>query len=49
MVGSNIPGKAQVYQPYAGSLVALRERLEAIADNGYPGFVFDRVPLAPTA
>ncbi|MGE0727588.1 MAG: flavin-containing monooxygenase [Acidimicrobiia bacterium] len=47
--GSNIPGKAQVYQPYAGSLVALRERLEAIADNGYPGFVFDRVPLAPTA
>jgi hypothetical protein len=43
--GANIPGKPQRYLPYAGSLVTFRKRLEAIAEDGYPGFDFE-VPAA---
>ncbi len=43
--GANIPGKPKRYLPYAGSLVTFRKRLEAVAEDGYPGFDF-QVPAA---
>jgi cation diffusion facilitator CzcD-associated flavoprotein CzcO len=38
--GANIPGKPKQYLPYAGSLLHFRERVEGLADEGYPGFEF---------
>jgi cation diffusion facilitator CzcD-associated flavoprotein CzcO len=37
-LGANVPGKVRVYMPYAGGLNVYRERCEAIAKAGYPGF-----------
>ena len=44
--GANIPGKPKGYLPYAGSLVTFRQRLEAMGDEGYPGFDFNAPALA---
>ena len=38
--GANIPGKANEYLPYAGSLTKFRQRMEAMPDQGFPGIVF---------
>ena len=37
-VGANIPGKARVFMPYAGGVVSYRQKIEAVAANGYEGF-----------
>jgi hypothetical protein len=37
---ANIPGRPKQYLPYAGSLVTFRERLNGLAEEGYPGFDF---------
>jgi cyclohexanone monooxygenase len=39
-VGANIPGKPRVVMPYAGGLIAYRERCDAVRDAGYEGFAF---------
>ena len=41
-MGANIPGKPRVFMPYIGGVGAYRERCEAIAAAGYPGFRFRR-------
>jgi cation diffusion facilitator CzcD-associated flavoprotein CzcO len=38
--GTNIPGKAHEYLPYAGSLMKFRERVAAMEEQGYPGIRF---------
>ena len=38
--GTNIPGKAHEYLPYAGSLTKFRERIEVMHEQGYPGIRF---------
>lgn len=38
-VGANVPGKARVFMPYLGGLGVYRTRCEAVAANGYEGFV----------
>ncbi len=38
--GANIPGKANEYLPYAGSLKKFRERMELMEEQGYPGITF---------
>ena len=38
--GTNIPGKAQEYLPYAGSLTKFRERMASMDEQGYPGIKF---------
>jgi cyclohexanone monooxygenase len=38
--GANIPGKANEYLAYAGSLAKFRERVAAMDEQGYPGVVF---------
>jgi len=37
-LGSNVPGKPRVFMPYVGGVKPYRERCEAIAREGYPGF-----------
>ena len=38
--GANIPGKANEYLPYAGSLTKFRERMDVMEEQGYPGITF---------
>jgi len=38
--GANIPGKANEYLPYAGSLTKFRQRVDAMEGQGYPGITF---------
>jgi cation diffusion facilitator CzcD-associated flavoprotein CzcO len=38
--GANIPGKANEYLPYAGSLTKFRERMATMDEQGYPGITF---------
>lgn len=38
--GTNIPGKAHEYLPYAGSLTKFRERIEVMPEQGFPGVNF---------
>ncbi len=38
--GANIPGKANEYLPYAGSLTKFRERMAVMDEQGYPGITF---------
>jgi cation diffusion facilitator CzcD-associated flavoprotein CzcO len=40
--GTNIPGKAHEYLPYAGSLTKFRERMDVMDEQGYPGITFGR-------
>jgi cyclohexanone monooxygenase len=37
-LGANVPGKVRVYMPYAGGLNVYRDRCDAVATGGYPGF-----------
>lgn len=38
-MGANIPGKPQIFMPYAGGVGHYRELCAGIAAQGYPGFV----------
>ncbi|MFT7598690.1 MAG: cation diffusion facilitator CzcD-associated flavoprotein CzcO [Acidimicrobiales bacterium] len=38
--GANIPGKANEFLPYAGSLTKFRQRMLAMEEQGYPGITF---------
>ena len=38
-VGANIPGKPRIFMPYVGGVGAYRQRCDAVAANGYEGFV----------
>jgi cation diffusion facilitator CzcD-associated flavoprotein CzcO len=38
-MGANIPGKPRVFMPYIGGVGAYRQKCDAIAANGYEGFV----------
>ncbi len=40
-MGANIPGKPRVFLPYIGGVGAYRDKCNAIAEEGYTGFVFD--------
>lgn len=40
-VGANIPGKPRLVYPYTGGLIAYREKCDAIAAQGYVGFMLD--------
>ncbi|NDH51433.1 MAG: NAD(P)/FAD-dependent oxidoreductase [Betaproteobacteria bacterium] len=46
-LGANVPGKARVFMPYAGGVVAYRQKCDAVAASAYPGFRFARVPAQP--
>ena len=37
-LGANIPGKPRVFMPYIGGMIDYRDRCDAIAADGYPGF-----------
>jgi cyclohexanone monooxygenase len=41
-VGSNVPGKPRVFLPYAGGVGKYRKICDAVADDGYRGFVLGR-------
>jgi cyclohexanone monooxygenase len=38
-VGANIPGKPRVFMPYVGGFAGYKQKCDAIAGNGYEGFV----------
>ena len=38
-LGANIPGKPRVFYPYTGGVGVYREKCDAIAANGYEGFI----------
>ncbi len=38
--GANVPGKPRVFMPYVGGVAAYREKCDAIAKEGYSGFLF---------
>jgi cyclohexanone monooxygenase len=40
-MGANVPGKPQLFMPYVGGVGSYRERCDAIAAEGYPGFALD--------
>jgi hypothetical protein len=39
-LGSNVPGKPQVFMPYAGGLNNYRDICSEIVEDGYRGFNF---------
>ena len=41
-MGANVPGKPQIFLPYAGGVGHYRELCATIAASGYPGFVRGR-------
>ena len=45
-VGANIPGKRRVFMPYVGGFAPYQQRCDAVAANGYEGFVFSSHPKA---
>ncbi len=38
-MGANIPGKPRVFMPYVGGVHRYKKHCDAVADNGYEGFV----------
>ncbi len=38
-VGANIPGKPRVFMPYVGGFAGYNQKCDAVANNGYEGFV----------
>ena len=38
-MGANIPGKPRVFMPYIGGVGVYRQECDAVAANGYEGFV----------
>jgi cyclohexanone monooxygenase len=41
-LGSNIPGKPRVFMPYVGGFTRYWQTCDAVAENGYDGFVMRR-------
>jgi cation diffusion facilitator CzcD-associated flavoprotein CzcO len=41
-LGANVPGKPQVFMPYAGGLARYRALCDDVAAKGYEGFVMER-------
>ena len=41
-VGANIPGKPRVFMPYVGGFALYKKTCDAVAENGYEGFVMSR-------
>jgi len=41
-VGANIPGKPRVFMPYVGGFAGYKKTCDAVAANGYEGFVLGR-------
>jgi cyclohexanone monooxygenase len=41
-LGSNIPGKPRVFMPYEGGFTRYWQKCDAVAENGYEGFVMGR-------
>ena len=41
-LGANVPGKPQVFMPYAGGMARYRRICDAVTANGYEGFAFTR-------
>jgi cyclohexanone monooxygenase len=48
-MGANVPGKPQLFMPYVGGVGVYRQKCDAIAAEGYPGFVFARSQQAVAA
>jgi len=40
-LGANVPGKPQVFLPYAGGMAHVANICEDVAQNDYPGFIFN--------
>ena len=40
-MGANIPGKPRLFLPYIGGVGAYREKCDAVAANGYEGFILE--------
>ncbi|WP_206030776.1 MULTISPECIES: NAD(P)/FAD-dependent oxidoreductase [Rhodococcus] len=38
-MGANVPGKPQIFMPYVGGCVEYEKKCNAVADEGYSGFV----------
>ena len=38
-VGANIPGKPRVFMPYVGGFAGYKQKCDAVAANGYQGFI----------
>jgi cyclohexanone monooxygenase len=38
-VGANIPGKPRVFMPYVGGFSGYKQKCDAVAGNGYEGFL----------
>jgi len=38
-IGANVPGKPRVFMPYIGGFPAYVQKCDAVAANGYEGFV----------
>lgn len=45
--GANIPGKPQVFMPYAGGMARYRAICDAVAEAGYSGFQLDQEASSP--
>lgn len=43
-IGANIPGKPRVFLPYVGGIGRYRKRCDAVAAEGYEGFLLDHAP-----
>ncbi|WP_428486238.1 flavin-containing monooxygenase [Rhodopila sp.] len=41
-VGANIPGKPRVFMPYVGGFSGYKRKCDAVASNGYEGFLLSR-------
>jgi cyclohexanone monooxygenase len=41
-VGANIPGKPRVFMPYVGGFSGYKQKCDAVAGNGYEGFLLTR-------
>jgi len=39
-LGANVPGKPQMFLPYAGGMAHFADICDEVAQNGYSGFVF---------
>ncbi|MES2987351.1 MAG: NAD(P)/FAD-dependent oxidoreductase [Pseudomonadota bacterium] len=40
-LGANVPGKPRVFMPYVGGNIPYRQKVAAVIENDYEGFVFD--------
>jgi cyclohexanone monooxygenase len=48
-LGPNVPGKRRVFMPYVAGTVAYREKCDAVAANGYEGFILSEPKKASLA